>query len=64
MSSHYLVTSEAGKVVGAESPLVVFRTLQCEPDQPTPPKMSNKGKTNITLKWNVSLHCVSWKSSY
>lgn len=33
---------------------VKFTTSACEPDPPTPPKLANKNKTSITLKWNVS----------
>lgn len=33
---------------------VKFTTSACEPDPPTAPKLANKNKTSITLKWNVS----------
>jgi predicted nucleic acid-binding Zn finger protein len=33
---------------------VKFTTSACEPDPPTPPKLSNKNKTSIALKWSVS----------
>lgn len=32
---------------------VKFTTSACEPDPPSPPKLNNKNKTSITLKWNV-----------
>ncbi len=34
---------------------VGFRTESCEPDPPTPPKLSTRTKTSLLLKWNVSL---------
>ena len=33
---------------------VSFKTLCCEPDAPQPPKLGNKTKTLLQLKWSVS----------
>ncbi|RUS77546.1 hypothetical protein EGW08_014700 [Elysia chlorotica] len=37
---------------GALSEPVGFRTLQCEPEAPAPPKVIQKGKTMLALRWN------------
>ena len=29
-----------------------FETLPCEPDQPFPPKLIQRSKTNLNLRWN------------
>ena len=39
---------------GALTDPVTFRTLSCEPERPQPPKLMNKTKTALMLKWNVS----------
>ena len=37
---------------GGASDTVSFETESCEPDKPMPPKMINRSKTAINLRWN------------
>lgn len=43
---------------------VQFTTGVCEPDAPSPPKLSSKTKTSITLKWNTTCENGSKITSY
>ena len=38
---------------------IAFTTLSCEPEKPIAPKLINRTKTSITLKWTVSVFIVS-----
>eukprot|EP00095_Tigriopus_kingsejongensis_P003703 maker-scaffold382_size189932-snap-gene-0.26 protein:Tk03703 transcript:maker-scaffold382_size189932-snap-gene-0.26-mRNA-1 annotation:"fibronectin type-iii domain-containing protein 3a" len=38
---------------GGASDTVSFLTQSCEPDQPMPPKVIQRSKTSITLRWNA-----------
>ena len=40
------------KLRGGASDTVSFLTKACEPDQPNPPKMLQRSKTTINLRWN------------
>ena len=40
-------------IKGNTTESVKFTTSACEPDPPSPPKLANKNKTSIALKWNV-----------
>ncbi|KAK7478993.1 hypothetical protein BaRGS_00029754 [Batillaria attramentaria] len=43
---------------------VSFRTALCEPDRPQPPKLMNKTKTSLMLKWNATCENGSKISTY
>uniref|UniRef100_A0A2C9KTQ9 Fibronectin type-III domain-containing protein n=1 Tax=Biomphalaria glabrata TaxID=6526 RepID=A0A2C9KTQ9_BIOGL len=43
---------------------VNFTTLQCEPDPPQAPKLLNKTKTSISLKWNATCENGSKITAY
>ena len=49
--------SESVSIAGAHTEPVSFKTLPCEPDKPQTPKQSQKSKTSLSLKWNVSTVC-------
>ena len=38
---------------GGASDTVTFQTLPCEPDQPAPPKLNNRTKTSLSVRWNA-----------
>lgn len=38
---------------GGASDTVSFTTNICEPDQPSPPKLIQRAKTSISLRWNA-----------
>ena len=38
---------------GGSSDTVTFCTHACEPDQPAPPKLQNRTKTSLNLRWNA-----------
>lgn len=42
-------------VTGKHTEPVVFRTRAAPPEPPAPPKLCNRGKAFINLKWNVSV---------
>ena len=50
--------SESVSIAGAHTEPVSFKTLPCEPDKPQTPKQSQKSKTSLSLKWNVSTVCL------
>ncbi|GFR67277.1 fibronectin type-III domain-containing protein 3a [Elysia marginata] len=49
---------------GALTKPVGFRTLQCEPEAPLPPKMVQKTKTSLALKWNAACDNGSKVTTY
>ncbi|XP_076453878.1 fibronectin type-III domain-containing protein 3A-like isoform X4 [Babylonia areolata] len=49
---------------GALTDPVSFRTSPCEPERPQPPKMMNKTKTSLQLKWNATCENGSKISTY
>ncbi|XP_070212952.1 fibronectin type-III domain-containing protein 3a-like [Littorina saxatilis] len=49
---------------GALTEPVSFRTQSCEPERPQPPKLMNKTKTSLMLKWNATCENGSKISTY
>ncbi|CAL1527876.1 unnamed protein product [Lymnaea stagnalis] len=49
---------------GALTEPVSFQTLNCEPDAPQAPKLMNKTKTSVQLKWNAACENGSKITAY
>uniref|UniRef100_T1IZQ5 receptor protein-tyrosine kinase n=1 Tax=Strigamia maritima TaxID=126957 RepID=T1IZQ5_STRMM len=51
---HVCLEAVMDELRGKISEAVVFKTKCCEPDIPGPPKVVNRTKTSLTLRWNPS----------
>eukprot|EP00105_Crassostrea_gigas_P017957 XP_011435920.1 PREDICTED: fibronectin type-III domain-containing protein 3A isoform X3 [Crassostrea gigas] len=61
---HLRVYTSLEDIKGNTTEPVKFTTSACEPDPPSPPKLNNKNKTSITLKWNSTCENGAKISTY
>ena len=59
---------KARNLKGGASDTVSFVTKACEPDQPQPPKLTQRSKTSLHLRWNAPAdngrHILHYKLEY
>jgi len=51
---HLRVSSLLDDLKGELTKAVSFKTLTCEPDCPSPPKLATRSKTSLQLKWSAT----------
>jgi predicted phage tail protein len=61
---HLKVSSLLDDLHGELTDPVSFRTMSCEPDPPSAPKLSSRTKTSLLLKWNTTSDNGAKISSY